>query len=105
MEKAHKVIMVELNSEWLDVGAWPALEQVSDLDESSNVVIAENSILLDSERNVVVTEDDHLLALLGMDDCVVVHSEDATLVCSKSDSHRLKELVEMLEKKFARRFL
>ncbi len=105
MEKARKVIMVELNCEWLDVGAWPALEKVSDLDESENVVIAENSILLDSERNIVVTEDDHLLAVLGMDDCIVVHSPDATLVCNKSDSQRLKELVAEIEKRFGKKYL
>jgi len=104
MEKAPKVLMVELNCRWLDVGSWPALENVVEPDESGNTIVAKNVAVLDSLRNIIVTEDDHLLALLGMDDCVVVHSDDATLVCSKSDSQRLKELVELLEKKFAQRF-
>jgi mannose-1-phosphate guanylyltransferase len=38
------------------------------------------------------------VALLGVDDCIVVHSPDATLVCSKSDALRLKELVAIIEK-------
>jgi len=105
MEKADRVLMVELNCEWLDIGSWPALESVSELDESGNVVVARNTAVLDSFRNVLVSEDDHLLAVLGMDDCIIVHSGDATLVCNKSDSQRLKELVELLEKKFSRKYL
>ena len=105
MEKARKVLMVELNCEWLDVGSWPALETVTKLDEAGNVVVAENATMLDSFRNVIVTEDDHLIAVLGIDDCIVVHSPDATLVCNKSDSQRLKELVALLEKKYGKKYL
>jgi len=105
MERAHKVLMVELNCEWLDVGSWPALENVSEPDETANVVVAENVAALDSSRNVIVVKGDHLVALVGMDDCIVVHSPDATLVCNKSDSQRLKELVALLEEKFGQKYL
>jgi mannose-1-phosphate guanylyltransferase len=104
MEKASKVLMVELPCEWLDIGSWPALESVAELDDCGNVVVASNAVLVDSFRNVVVTQDDHLLAVLGMDECIVVHSPDATLVCNKGDSQRLKELVAEIEKKFGKRY-
>jgi len=104
MEKAPRVLMVELGCEWLDVGSWPALEHVAELDEAGNAVVAENSILVDSFRNVVVCQDDHLLAILGMDDCIVVRSADATLVCNKSDSQRLKEFTQLIEKRFSQRY-
>ena len=105
MEKADQVLMVDLKCEWLDVGSWPAMENVVELDDSDNAVIAENVEVVDSFRNVIVSEGDHLLAVLGMDDCIVVHSADATLVCNKSDSQRLKELVAQIEKRYGRRFL
>ncbi|MFB3894384.1 MAG: mannose-1-phosphate guanylyltransferase [Phycisphaerae bacterium] len=104
MEKARAGMMVELKCEWLDVGSWPSLEQVSKLDDAGNVVEAANAVLLDSFRNVVVTEDDHLIAVMGIDDCIVVHSSDATLVCNKSDSQRLKELVALLESRYGKRY-
>ena len=104
MEKASKVLMVELQCEWLDVGSWPALDSVTSLDEAGNAVIAKNTVILDSYRNVIVSPDDHLLAVLGMDDCIIVHSADATLVCAKSDSQRLKELVAMIEQKYKERY-
>jgi mannose-1-phosphate guanylyltransferase len=105
MEKAQTVLMVELNCQWLDVGNWPSLENVSDLDEASNVVVAPNALLKDSFRNIIVSEDDHLLAVLGIDDCVVVHSADATLVCNKADALRLKELLALIEQKYGKKYL
>ncbi|MBT3202246.1 MAG: mannose-1-phosphate guanylyltransferase [Phycisphaerales bacterium] len=99
MEKARKVRMVPLSCEWLDIGSWPAIENVAEPDDLGNAVIASTTVLLDSCRNVIVSEDDHLITLIGMDDCVVVHSPDATLICKKSDSQRLKELLAMIETK------
>lgn len=104
MERAHKVLMVPLNCEWLDVGSWPALQGVVESDDQDNLVVAANAVMLDSSRNVIVSEDDHLLAVLGMDDCIVVHSPDATLVCDKADSQRLKELLDVIEKKYGEKY-
>ncbi len=104
MEKASKVLMVELQCEWLDIGSWPSLESVSQLDDQGNVIVAQNAVTLDSFRNIIVTQDDHMLAVVGMDDCIIVHSPDATLVCNKSDSQRLKELVALIEQKYGKKY-
>ncbi|MGB2819386.1 MAG: sugar phosphate nucleotidyltransferase [Phycisphaerae bacterium] len=105
MEKAREVLMVELGCEWLDVGSWPALENVTDLDESDNAIVAANTVVMDSSRNVIVSEGDHVLAVLGMEDCIVVHSPDATLVCSRGESQRLKELVELVAQKYGKKLV
>ncbi|MFW6153890.1 MAG: mannose-1-phosphate guanylyltransferase [Planctomycetota bacterium] len=98
MEKADNVLVVELPCEWLDVGSWPSLDNVSELDEDGNAVVADKTALLDSMRNVVVCEQkDHLVAMLGMDDSIVVHTPDVTLVCNRNESQRLKELVKLIE--------
>jgi mannose-1-phosphate guanylyltransferase len=99
MEKSSKVRMVPLSCEWLDIGSWPAIENVAEPDDLGNAVVASTTILLDSCHNVIVSEEDHLLAVIGMDDCVIVHSPDATLICKKSDSQRLKEMLSMIERK------
>jgi len=104
MEKAHKVRMVPLSCEWLDIGSWPAIETIAEGDDLGNAVVASTTIMLDSCRNVIVSEDDHLLAVIGMDDCVIVHSPDATLICKKSDSQRLKEMLSMIERKSPGRY-
>jgi len=105
MEKATDVLMVELTCEWLDVGSWPAVAQVIRPDADGNAVVAPRAVILDGDNNVVFSEDDHLVALLGMDDCIIVHSADATLICSKADAQRLKDLVDLVAERFGTEYL
>ncbi len=105
MEKAPHVLMVELTCRWLDLGSWPSLAEVLVPDPDGNAIVAARSVLLDSNRNVIFSEDDHLVAVVGMDDCIVVHTPDATLVCNKSDSQRLKELVDQIHRQFGRDYV
>ncbi len=106
MEHAEDVIMVELLCEWIDLGDWPALEEMLTPDEAGNTVACDHCISLDSFGNVIVSDDpDHLLAVMGMDDCVIVHTKHATMVCKKSDSQRIRALVEAVGDKFGERYL
>ena len=105
MEKAEHVLMVELTCEWLDVGSWPALDEVVQLDVAGNAVLAARAAVLDSNRNVIFSAGEHLVAVVGMDDCVIVHSPDATLVCKKNDSQRLKELVDWIGQHFGSQYV
>jgi mannose-1-phosphate guanylyltransferase len=100
MEKAPCVLMVELTCQWLDVGSWPALEDVVKTDDDGNAVVARKALVVDSSNNVVFSDSDHILAVMGMEDCIIVHTADATLVCSKSDSQRLKEMVGLIGERF-----
>jgi len=104
MEKADNALMVELPCEWLDVGSWPALEQVVGSDDEGNTLVAGQALLLDSSRNILASADGHLLAVMGMDDCVIIHSADATLVCPKSACERLKDLVGFIEERHGRKY-
>ena len=65
-------------------------------DADDNAVDAPDVAMLNSDANIVVSRDDkpHLIALIGVSDLVVVHTADCTLVCPKSESQRVKELVE-----------
>jgi len=100
MEKSSDVLMVELTCQWLDVGSWPALADVVDVDADNNATVAPRAVVLDGTGNVIYSENEHLLAVVGMDDCIIVHTPDATLVCNKSDSQRLKELLDMVIGRF-----
>lgn len=99
MEKAPRVICVEMACRWLDVGSWPSLGEIYKSDDAGNTVAAPNAVAIDSRNNIVVSESDHLVALIGVKDMVVVHGENATLVCPRNDAQRIKELVERIKKK------
>jgi mannose-1-phosphate guanylyltransferase len=104
MEKARKVTVVEMDCRWLDVGSWTSLSEIFDADAAGNVLVAENTAQLGAGRNIVVGEDDHLIALIGVDDLVVVRSQDATLICTKQAAQDIKTLVGMLKDEHGDRY-
>ena len=106
MEKADNVRAIKLDCRWLDMGSFAALADIISSDKSNNIVVADSSRLLDCKSSIVVTEDDgHLIAAIGLENMVVAHSPDATLVCPVDQSQRLKELLELIEKSGGEKFL
>jgi mannose-1-phosphate guanylyltransferase len=93
MEKAPRVLVIEMGCKWVDLGSWTALEGVIEPDANGNVLAAPRTVELNARNNVLVSEDDHLIATFGVEDLVVVHSPEATLICRKQDASALKELV------------
>jgi mannose-1-phosphate guanylyltransferase len=101
IEKAENVVMVESGFDWDDVGEWPAVERHYPADEAGNVVRGLAHVQ-DSSNNIVFSrDDDHLVALLGVDDLIVVKTDDATLVCHKDKAQEIKALVQAIGAKEA----
>jgi len=98
MEKADKVHAIQLDCRWLDMGSFAALADVINSDAQNNVVVAGISELLGCRNSIIATEDKgHLIAAIGLENIVVAHTPDATLVCDLSQTDRLKELLERIE--------
>jgi mannose-1-phosphate guanylyltransferase len=95
MEGAHRVATVPLQAGWSDVGSWDALEAVLVQDESSNF-IAKGSILAIDSRGNIVYADKQVVALIGVEDLVVVDSGDTLLVGRKEQMQKVKDVVERL---------
>jgi mannose-1-phosphate guanylyltransferase len=102
--KAH-VAVVEMPVQWLDVGSWPALAETMEVDDHNNAVAAESYVFLDSDDNVIVSDDPrHLVSTIGITDMIIVHTRDATLVCPKQEAQRVKELLVKVKEKFGKNF-
>jgi mannose-1-phosphate guanylyltransferase len=100
-----QVVVVEMPVDWLDVGSWPALAETLATDDRDNAVDAGAYVVLDSDSNIIVSEDpQHLVSTIGISDMIVVHTKDATLICPKSDAQRVKELVAKVKEKFGNRY-
>jgi len=97
MENAKGVLMCEGNFGWSDVGAWSALADIWDKDESGNALRGEN-IIIDSE-NCLLYNPNKITALVGVKDLIVVDSEDALLICRKDQDQKVKDIVENIKKK------
>lgn len=105
MERADRVLVVEMSCHWVDVGSWPAIESVVPADADGNVSACPSVIHLGSRGNIVVSEDKHLIATIGVDDLVIIHAPDATLICTKRDATGIKELVDNVGTKFGEEYL
>ena len=102
--KAH-VAVVEMPVQWLDVGSWPALAETLRTDEHSNSIECGACALIDSDDNIIVSEDpEHLVSTIGVNDLIIVHTKDATLVCPKHEAQRVKELVGKVKEKFGNKY-
>jgi len=106
MEKADRVNAIKLDCRWLDMGSFAALADVTSSDKNKNIVVAGQSELLDCNNSIIVTEDKgHLIAAIGLENMVVAHSPDATLICHIDQTHRLKELLELIKQHDGEKFL
>ncbi len=95
MEKADNVVSLAATFDWDDVGSWPAIERHFLCDEAGNV--AEGTAYFeDSQGNITLSDSGHTIALVGVEDLIVVNTEDATLVCKKSEAQKIKQLVKGL---------
>jgi mannose-1-phosphate guanylyltransferase len=94
MEHADNIVMAEGAFSWDDVGSWSALEKHFPKDKHGNVIVG-NGELMESSGNIVVA-DNGLVALVGVDNMVVVKAGAVTLVCRKDRSQEVKRMVEKL---------
>lgn len=95
MEKADNVVVADGDFPWDDVGDWAAVARHWPQDGSGNAVRGEAE-LVDARECVVMSQPGHVVGLVGVSGLVVVHTADATLVCRKEDTQRVRELVQRL---------
>ncbi len=98
MERADNVSVVPAQFDWDDVGSWAAIERHCPKDEFGNVNRGE-AFFIDSKNTTVVDESDRNTVLFGIEDLVVVHTPDATLICPKGKTEQLKEVLKHLPEK------
>jgi mannose-1-phosphate guanylyltransferase/mannose-1-phosphate guanylyltransferase/mannose-6-phosphate isomerase len=94
MEKTTQAAVIPVACGWSDVGSWHAVWELSDKDEHGNV--AQGLTVFEDSRNCNVSTDKAVVALEGVDDLVVVATQDAILVSRQSDPNGLKRLVGKL---------
>ena len=96
-EKAANLRCVPLGTAWSDVGSWSALWSFLEKSEDGNVVQGEADIMLEDVRNSYVYGDHGCVALVGVEDLIVVAMEDAILVASKEEAESVRKVVDRLK--------
>ena len=97
LERASKVCVVEAPFEWDDVGSWQALPRLIGSDGQGNS-IAGLHVGVATSNCIIKTTEDHLVATVGLSDCIVVHTPDVTLVARRDDEDAVRQLVALVER-------
>lgn len=94
MEKAKNVYTVPAEFGWSDLGTWGSLYTHVDRDGEGNAVVGAKQVMLyDSKRNMVSTSGDKLVVIQGLEDFIVVNTDNALLICKKEDEQMIKQFV------------
>jgi mannose-1-phosphate guanylyltransferase len=102
LEKADNVYCVESSFSWSDLETWDELYRLSMKDAKGNVLEGD-VISLDSRKSLVFTSG-KLVALYGLEDVIVIDSDDALLICKRGESENVQEIIDYMRRKNINRF-
>ena len=101
-----RVVAIPMPLRWIDVGSWPAFAQTCTRDESNNALAAARHLMLESSNTLLASSDDnHLIATIGCENLIVIHTPDATLVCRADQAEQIKQLHRLVGEKFGEELL
>ena len=97
MEKAEEIYTIPGSFGWDDVGNWLAVERINETNEMGNYVEGD-VIAIGTERSTICGKN-RLIAAVGVEDLIVVDTEDALLICAKSNTQDVKKVIETLKER------
>ncbi len=103
MEKSDRVAAVEADFDWNDVGSWAAMDALWPTDARGNS--ARGEVMQIDCRDTIASSDGRLIAMVGVEDLVVVESRDAILICPKSRAQDVRRIVDELDRRGDRKRL
>ena len=96
MEKAQNVYVVRVDFSWNDVGSWDAVHEMRQKDKEGNV--SKGEVIFHRSENNLVFAEGKTVAMVGVDDLVVIDTKDALLIIPRGQTEQVKELVDGFEK-------
>ncbi len=111
MEPASKdpgmrVVAITMDLKWLDVGSWITFAKASHPDELGNSIVADRTVTKDVKNTLIASNDpNHLLAVVGCEDLIIIHTPDATLVCKAESAEEIKDIHRLVGEKFGDSYL
>jgi mannose-1-phosphate guanylyltransferase len=107
-EKADNLVLIPGDFGWNDVGDWKVVYDLGKKDLSGNVTLGDtkeiHTLAINSHRNLIHT-DGRLVAICGIDDLIVVDTDEILMICPKSKSQDVKKLVERLKEESKKEYL
>lgn len=107
MEGAQGVVVIPAGGlGWSDVGSWEALYEILAGDQDENISLGGEYFGLESSGNLIHSADHpRLVVTIGMDDLVIIDTDDVLMICNRKDTQRVKEIVQILKKNNREEFI
>jgi mannose-1-phosphate guanylyltransferase len=105
MEKADNTYMLVADFGWSDLGTWGSLHDLAEKDERLNATLRCKSLFIESENNLISLADGKLAVIQGLNDFIVVESDNVLLICKKTEEQRIKQFVADVNIKYGREYL
>jgi len=105
MEKADNVFVIPAAFGWSDLGTWASLWDNYSKDYYGNAVKGNNVMIYDAANNMIMTPDNKLVVIQGLDDFIIVDSEDVLLICKKDKEQEIKDMTNDIKRKELDEFL
>lgn len=102
MEKADNVCLVKGDFDWNDLGSWEQIYELSKKNKNGNAVSGE--VILHDVSNSFISSDE-FVAVIGLDDIVVVQDNGATIICKRERSEEIKDIVDKLKRRNLKKYL
>ncbi|HTV48355.1 MAG TPA: mannose-1-phosphate guanylyltransferase [Phycisphaerae bacterium] len=100
MEKTRHAAVIPMPVTWLDVGNWNSFAATVKPDADANRIAGCDLVALDSSGVLAVSDSEHLIGAIGVKNIIVIHTADATLICSADHTENIKQLVERIQKQY-----
>jgi len=97
MEKSSNVVVVPLDAQWNDIGAWSALHDIGTKDANGNVI--KGDVITQDTTNTYINANHHMVATIGVDNLIIVDTPDATFIATQDKAQEVKSIVEFLQDK------
>ena len=102
---SDNVYVIPSDFGWSDLGTWGSAYENLEKDNLENAVAGNNVMLFDSTKNIVHSQNDKLILLQGLDDFIVVDTEDVLLICKKEKEQHIKEYVAEIKRNKGDKYL
>ena len=95
MEKTKRGIVLPLDAGWSDIGSWQSVWESSKKDHNGNYILGKT--LIENSKNCYVRSENRLVAGIGLNNLIIIETNDAILVANKSESQKIKSIVKKLK--------
>ncbi len=104
LERAKNVFVKKATFDWNDLGTWGSLYDKLDKDASNNAVVRATAHLKDSNNNMILTNNEKLVVIEGLNDFIIVDKDEVLMIYPKENEQDIKKLLSEIKNKYGEKF-